>query len=271
MEADQRNATVEGVGDSPRTELQPEVSPSDLSEFETTPEARHLARLEADTELMLRLSADGFEGRVWEKVAGALVEYGFAVMRAWLITGQVFVKLREKGRGGLDPPPAGVPRDEAITLADEAVADGIVHFRDNVLKTGYWDPRRGASLSTFFVGNCLLIQFPNLYRKWFRDRRRRLTYMPIEPVGSGATDHPALQIPAKEDPQRDVVERDTSARAVRSILSPVADETNRAILALRADGYGIDEIGEILDLSYKQVEGRIYRARQAVRRSREEQ
>ncbi|MEX0863506.1 MAG: sigma factor-like helix-turn-helix DNA-binding protein [Acidimicrobiia bacterium] len=207
---------------------------------------------------------EGFAGRAWQEVSRALVEYGFTVMRAWVVTGQVFVRLREKGREVSEPPPGGIPRGEAIALAEDTVANAIVHFRDKVLKKGYWDPSRGASLTTFFIGNCLMFQFPNLYRSWrsdyFRTRRNEPIY-----GEDGDMEHPAIRRLAGSDPAGMVVEADQSRRKIASILEPVGDETNRAILLLRAEGFGIDEIAETLGLEYDAVESRIYRARKKLR------
>jgi DNA-directed RNA polymerase specialized sigma24 family protein len=247
--------------------LQPVVSASDLAEFRDTTEAVRLVRLEADTELMLRLSVEGFGGRVWTEVSRALVEYGFTVMRAWVVTGQVFMKLREKGRSVADPPHGGIPRSDALVMAEDAVADAIVHFRDKVLKKGYWDPSKGASLTTFFIGNCLMFQFPNVYRSWRRDYVRVHRHDPIQ-FEDGDREHPALLWLAGNDPANDVVAADLSARRVQEILEPLQDGVNQSILMLRADGFGIDEIAEILGLAYDVVESRLYRARKKLREVR---
>src|SRR5437763_1022928 len=68
------------------------VAAVELRDFSDTAESEHLARLEADQELLLRLSLEGFGGRTWEELSRALAEYGFAVMRAWIATGVVRVK-----------------------------------------------------------------------------------------------------------------------------------------------------------------------------------
>ena len=109
-----------------------------LDEFDQIPAARRLARLEADTALMRRLQAEGFEGDVWREVAEALVDYGFQVMRAWVVTGQVFAKLAEKRKRVPTPPLGGIPRADAQVLAQDTVADAIVDFRDRVLRNGQW-------------------------------------------------------------------------------------------------------------------------------------
>ena len=215
---------------------------------------------------MLRLSVEGFEGRAWREVSGALIDYGFQVMRAWIVTGQIFSKMAAKGRKVPDPPGRGIPREDALVLAQDTVADAIVDFRDRVLKRGLWDPSKGASLTTFFIGNCLIYQFPNLYRNWRREYLRASRYEAIE--NEGERDHPALKLRSNDDPAHEVVAADHTDRVVIKILEPVTDNTNREILILRSEGFGIDEIAEALGLDYGAVESRLYRARQKIRHRR---
>ncbi len=267
MQTDRDTGQADGHAAGVGRSLQPVISANDLAEFRDTTEAVRLARLEADSELMLRLSVEGFEGRAWTEVSRALVEYGYTVMRAWVVTGQVFMKLREKGRSVADPPYGGIPRSDALVIAEDAVADAIVHFRDKVLKKGYWDPSKGASLTTFFIGNCLMFQFPNLYRSWRRDYVKVHRYDPIHSE-DGESEHPAIMRLAGDDPADAVVAADHSARRAQEILDPIPDGVNRAILMLRADGFGIDEIAEVLGLGYDIVESRLYRARKKLREGR---
>lgn len=256
---------TEAAGDGGGQRLQPAVHARDLGAFRHTAEARRLEMMEADAALMLRLSVEGFEGTTWRRVAEALVEYGFTVMRSWVVTGHVFVKLREKGRP-LDAPAAGIPRDDALELAKDTVAEAIVHFRDRVLKRGVWDPAKGASLTTYFIGNCLMFQFPNMYRTWRSERARSARIDSV--IDGDDRDNPIMLLPSRDDPQHEVVSRDHTQRATAEILEPVTGETNRTILRLRAEGFGVDEIAELLGLDYKAVESRIYRARKTIRARR---
>lgn len=246
--------------------LQPVVAERELDEFGQLESARRLARLEADTELMFRLSIEGFEGSAWREVSGALIDYGFQVMRAWIVTGQVFGKMAAKGRRVPDPPGSGIPREDALVLASDTVADAIVDFRDRVLKRGLWNASKGASLTTYFIGNCLIFQFPNLYRSWRREYLRSTRQEALQ--NDGERDHPALIARSKGDPAQEVVSADHTERTVREILEPIRGETNRAILLLRSEGFGVDEIAEALDLEYAAVESRLYRARQKIRQRR---
>lgn len=263
-----RNRDTEQAEDQPpgaRRGIQPAVSKEDLDEFKHTEAARRLARLEADTELMLRLSAEGFVGEAWREVSGALIDYAFQVMRAWVVTGQVFPKMAEKGRKLAAAPLGGIPRPDALVLAEDTVADAIVDFRDRVLKKGRWDPAKGANLTTFFIGNCLLFQFPKNYRDWRKDYVRvRTTEESIH--ADDERDHPAIRLRSSDDPAAEVVGSDHTKRVITETLELISDPTNKAILMLRAEGFGIDEIAETLDLEYEAVESRIYRARKKLGR-----
>ncbi len=261
-----RGAGIEGgLGHSG---IQPAaIEIAELEAFESSKEAQHLARLVADTELMLRLSVEGFEGDSWRQVSRALVEYGYTVMRAWVVTGQVFGKLKQRHRQVPEPPPGGIPRDEALVLASDCVADAIVHFRDKVLKRGQWDSAKGASLTTFFIGNCLLFQFPNLYRKWRSEQSAGHRTTSLSRFDS-ELDETRLHESTVDDPAELVAGAESSRRRVAELIEPLHDKTNEAIMLLVAENYSIDEIAEILGLDYGVVESRLYRARQRLGRRR---
>lgn len=81
-------------------------------------------------------------------------------------------------------------------------------------------------------------------------------------------DNSIVLLPSPDDPEHEVVSHDHNQRATAEILEPVSGETNKTILRLRAEGFGVDEIAELLGLDYKAVESRIYRAREAIRARR---
>jgi hypothetical protein len=144
-----------------------------LAPFEHLKDASWLERLAADRELVARLARQGFRGPEWDRFADVLARYGYQVIRVWILTMKVFPQLRARGlAGGLHPPDDGRRwgSEEADELALETVATAIVKFRQNVLLPGRWTPERGASLKTFFVGQCL-IRFANVYRRWLHETR----------------------------------------------------------------------------------------------------
>lgn len=88
-------------------------------------------------------------------------------MIAWIKKGLILGRCRQRGYGGLREPPVGAfARDDvADELAGETVAKAPSPLRDDVLMKGRWDPTRGATIKTYFIGQCL-IRFPNIYRSW---------------------------------------------------------------------------------------------------------
>lgn len=128
---------------------------------------RRRERLAADVDLITWLALNGFTGRAYDRFAEELAKYGYAVLLAWIGKGLIFARCRERGFGGLpEPPVAALAQPEvAEELACETVAKALHYFHKNVLMKSKWDPTRGATIKTYFIGQCL-IQFPNIYRSW---------------------------------------------------------------------------------------------------------
>jgi hypothetical protein len=102
--------------------------------------------------------------------SAAAVNTSVVVRRQSVIRcGLIFGKCRERGLGGLEePPPGAMTRPDVVEeLANQTVAKSLHYFRENVLMRGQWNPNRGASIKSYFIGQCL-IRFPNIYRAWLR-------------------------------------------------------------------------------------------------------
>lgn len=234
--------------------IQPDVGsiPLDwLDELDDNPEIRDLAaRLSADNELLLTLQLESFAGPAWEIfVADVLVPYGLAVLTSWIRTGTIFSRLRERRLRGVKVPEGlrGRLVDAARELASDAVSEGVIGFRDHVLKPAKWTAAGGATLRTYFIGQCL-IRFVDVARAWVRDEVR--IQLPLSILDKRAD--------PSADPERRAVSRDQLARAMATVDDPVAWR----VAQLTADGTPQDEIASILGLSSQRaVEGRLYRLR----------
>ncbi|GAB3615430.1 sigma-70 RNA polymerase sigma factor region 4 domain-containing protein [Humibacter ginsengisoli] len=132
--------------------------------------SEYLQRLETDRSIIDELRAAGFAGAHYTYFASELSKYGIAVMTAWIRTQQIFTKMKQRGMGGLRRPPTDILNDQEVAaeLACETVAYAIHNFRLHVLIPGKWDPNKGASIRTYFIGQCL-IQFANVYRRWLSE------------------------------------------------------------------------------------------------------
>lgn len=225
--------------------------------------ARNRDRRAADRRLVQYLAARGYQGPAQERLEAALASYGYPVMMAWTRTGEIFRKAAEKGRPL--PVPGSGPGwsfDDRAELSAETVAHALVFFRTHILQAGRWDPGRGATIKTYFIGACLH-QFPNVYMRWERERRRwrGTVLMMLDDPGDPAG---LREIPGHDDPAGTALagmERD-QILAELAVKDPVL---RRAVL-LRLDGYSDAEAARRLELTPRALEGRWYRYARNLRR-----
>jgi hypothetical protein len=195
--------------------------------------AERRSRLAGDAELVEELRRDGFAGPQWDYFANELARYGLAVIRAWIRKGDIDGKCAEKGFHTTPLPPEMCSDEVAVgSIADETVAEALVAFRDDILARGVWDPDKGASLRTFFIGQCLL-QYRNAASRWLRQQHDETPIDPHDQVLRTAI--PGRAIPDVED---DVVRSMT----VELILRGAVNERAARALALDACGYSRAEI-----------------------------
>lgn len=116
-------------------------------------------RLQADARLCAVLSAEGWDGPLWEHFAEELARYGCAVLSSWLRTGLIVKECRRHGRpvGAL---PTGWTAEDRWEIVLETVAKALEGFRVSLLE-GRWSPEAGASLRTYFASSCVRA-FPNV-------------------------------------------------------------------------------------------------------------
>jgi DNA-directed RNA polymerase specialized sigma24 family protein len=220
--------------------LQLQVEAAALAEFASSKEAERVARLEADRDLVYELALRRYEGEAWRKFATALAEYGLQVVKAWVSTGRMFLECKRRGLG-LGMVQQHRTRDDVLDLAGETVAVSLAAFREKVLIPGKWDATRGATLKTFFVGQCVY-QFPNVYRRWARET-------------SSAVPDPAEVVETSVTPQI------TTMIHLQRTLAAMPPEDVRHLLILVEMGHSAAEIAELTGASKRSVESRLYRHR----------
>jgi DNA-directed RNA polymerase specialized sigma24 family protein len=164
------------------------------------------------------------------------------VLRAWCLNGRIFHRVKCAGFGGLREPPRRIDRDDADELATETVAKALKFFLDEALIGKRWDPSKGATLATFFVGACLRT-FGNVYDKWRKENRR------LGLVGEVALE---LELPATEQ-NHARLEMDEALAHIQ-----VRDQDLLAKLAL---GHEYSEIASEMKISKKRLAKRLSKAR----------
>lgn len=211
-------------------------------------QAARIDRLTADRELVERVMWQGYAGPDWERFRTALAEYGLAVLRAWIISGRIFVECKRKGFGAIVRR-KGTTGDEALELAGETVAVSLRFFRDVVLIPGRWDMTKGASLNTYFIGACIR-HFPNVY---------------LRSDGDEMIEHNALreleesQLAFMEDPSP-FARPDKRLELVRAV-DEIPDSVVREVVLDAAVGHTQSETADRLKMTRWAVEGRMRRFR----------
>lgn len=132
--------------------------------------AEHEQRLTADVDTVLGLQLNRWSDEAWKPVADQLADYGWSVMVGWLFTGKIFGEVHRAGYTVHRCPQSWLDDDAVDGLAKDVVAKAIREFR-RILRKGMWHPGKGASLATYFVGQCK-IQFANVYRSWLIAERK---------------------------------------------------------------------------------------------------
>jgi DNA-directed RNA polymerase specialized sigma24 family protein len=230
------------------------VPQSWVADHDRTQETERLNRLLADAALISRLQWQSFQGPEWNVFATELARYGVAVLRGWLRKGTIFEKMRAGGLGGLPPVPPDALDDDAINdLAADTVVIALNKFR-TVLMEHRWDHTRGATLKTFFIGQCLW-RFSNVYRSWVaRELEYRRHHL--------AVPHELLDRPYDHVEAVALVQMD----AATSLRADVADDRTRRVLLLTSLGCKQREIAKELGLTEKAVETILYRHRKRIER-----
>ena len=227
---------------------------------ELADELERLRRLQADEELLLALQLEQFTGRLWERFARELTRYGLGVLRAWIRHGTIYGKtkaLTGYGLGRIE----GWPDDQTIDdIATDTVVAALIYFRDKVLVTHRWQSSGGASLATFFIGQCLY-QFVNIYRSALRAERERR----IQKAPTPMAELPEDRFDIIKGIEETIVANDTVAEAM-ALLS--TDRARRALF-MQENGFTQREIADKLGLpDAKSVENLIgYQLRQLRKRT----
>jgi hypothetical protein len=231
--------------------------PDDPAELALVEKARQ--RL-ADLALLEELAASKFRGVAFDMFVIELAAYGIATLMVLMRTRQIVRQCLLRGRplvGGL---PSQWSRDDRLEIASETTAIGLRYFTEEVLEPMRWDPHRGASVKTFFVGSCIL-QFPNVYNRWRTQEQRWSAVEVIEP-GTEEAAQPGPRNSGWSDPTAETAIREV---LTREILRDIEDPQTRTAAEMVRRGYRLAEIGAVLGMSADAVGARLYRLRKRAR------
>lgn len=224
--------------------------------MESSDSALAAERLRTDGVLVQHFRESGLSGSRWNEFHRQLLGRGLDVVTKLVRSGAMFTRCGQQGRFLQRQ---DIPPQEAEELASDAVYEGFVYFRERGVLGREWTQDRGQPLFEYFVNACVLA-FPNVYRRW---QTRANGWQDVRLVDSWAS----LEHVATEGTPEDAVVEQQAANTAFAALS----EDSRRLLFLHDQGYSHAEIGELLRLTPRAVEGRIRRARLSVRRLPEEE
>ncbi|HEX7306941.1 sigma-70 family RNA polymerase sigma factor [Lentzea sp.] len=218
--------------------------------------ARAAEQLHLDGVLVQHFREWGLSGPRWDEFHRQLLGRGLDIVTKLVRSGAIFARCDQQGRFLHRQE---IPPHEAEELASDAVYEGFVYFRDRGLLGREWSVEHGQPLKEYFINACVLA-FPNVYRRW---QTRANGWQDVRLVDTLAS----LDNVVTEGTPEDAVIEQHAVNAAFAALS----EDNRRLLFLHDQGYSHAEIGELLRLTPRAVEGRLRRARLSVRRPPEEE
>lgn len=214
--------------------------------LELAPEAQrraeHFDRLAADLELYNRIKFAQYEGRDYEVFRDALAAYALPVLVGWCRSGRIFVECARKGRRVA---PLPIPPETSGDIAADTIVEALARFREDVLIPHRWDAGRGASLRTYFVGNCVLA-FPNIYRLWQRGESANVL------SAASLLEPHAMARPTFREPDFWL--------ELEQAVQAVGDDAALTLLG-KIEGYTNKELAADLGISTKAVEARLHKLR----------
>jgi hypothetical protein len=223
------------------------------------PTDERLARLLGDERLLVDLVAADFEGPDWDFVEEQLLRYGLTVISSWIRSGLIVAKCAEKNvRARIPRPEARVP-DTAEEIALDVITVGIVKFRDDVLLRGRYDPKKGASLSTFYIGQCLF-QYDNQMAKWENHE------LPTPRISDHEVEMSMFDVHRKVGTEDDAIR----TVMVQMILGGASNDMAARVLAMSALDYSMEEVARSVGKSLHAVKGILKREKQLLRLKNDE-
>lgn len=224
-----------------------------LDEVESLTAAQRLQRL-AENDIVLRLQLTSFDPATddWRELAGALIEYGYPIFMAWTVTGSVRGMAARHGGSGVWgiaklPEMLKLPSEQAHDLVMDLLEVAVNRFRTRTLLASRWSAIGGASLTTFFIGRCLM-ELPDVYEQW---NRKQLRTFGLRPDGAEIDDNRPGSNPAGLA---------LTGVTIDAVFDggPHTDDEVRAMFELQQLGFTLTEIADMLtSAGHPHTEGKV--------------
>jgi DNA-directed RNA polymerase specialized sigma24 family protein len=218
--------------------------------------AQMLERACSDADWLGRLRRQGCEGHGYDLIKQGLTSYALPVVNAFVRDRTIYVLTARRGRPVQCPEwvkcRLSADKDDRSELVAEVLVDALRLFRRDGLMGGRWDPRRGASLPTYFVGSAVSV-FPNTFRRWMREFTLGHGHEVVGEVDADAR--------APDDPEAIACANDLLRRVLATMDSGPLHDT---IIALIRDT-PCAEVAARYGISEAALKQKLYRWRKGIR------
>lgn len=196
-----------------------------------------------------RAEAEDFEGPWFEALATSVVQYAMGIMDGWIVSGLIWSKVRWRVKR--------TPTEQRLLECDPLTRLDLMNkvalkALENWVKAEHadrgWDRDGGASLNSWFVTGCMYA-FANEFGKWQTQQRWRNSEDAATDIGAEAFSIEDEQVAERRRARKtfDTPERRTELNQdVELALSMLENDEERAIVKLKALGYPIAEIAEVV-------------------------
>jgi DNA-directed RNA polymerase specialized sigma24 family protein len=216
--------------------------------------------LTGSAEIVHRLQAAGAgpDSADWLELAGILIDYGYPILKGWLIAGLVKELAARHRLLSLSriPDHLALCEEEAHDLSMDTLFTALPRYH-RLLINGTWTPDGRANVKTYFV-RCCLATFPDAYEKWNRSRQRE-----------ASTERVDLIDLADARPLRSSIPNPENVTVARTSVDEILqDPETRLMFDLQQQGYSLVEIAEQLDTPEHRCTEPIVRTRMTRARNR---
>ena len=213
-----------------------------------------LSQHEEDLAAVERVRHANFRGPIYEAFVADLYRYAWPVTLDAIRTGSITSIRTGVARSGIPSDERQLLHDssaEREDLALASIARAVPKFMAT-LRAGRWDPAKGKSLRSFFIGACAYA-FWQEYELWSAQRRRQL--LAITGLARRASSDKGLA--------NYLEEHQDYREAVEILLAKAGKKSLELEVILRCllSGMTVPEVAEKLGYSERAVEGRMYQFR----------
>jgi hypothetical protein len=214
---------------------------------ESLPEDRDVpndTKLDADRRRVETLRALGQDHRYFIEYQTNLRNYGINTLIKQWRAGELRRIICDKTSITLPPPPLSWLDQYVNSIIAEAVIRSVGPFMQSAILQGGWQPERGTSIKTYFIGKCYLTFATDYRREYSAEMKASKTLQGKKPdLELDVIRYVCHTI--NQDPEQTAINR----AEIRRLLALATHDRIPEIVFLLADGKASNEVGAMLGMT----------------------